>query len=570
MEIERATEEERRRSHTSQEQEQDHSAIKPCNEARNKKTVEMLPVSAVTSERDWEAEEPRRSSRNRFVALEKSFASKGFDIYGRPSSLKENGGAGTGGGTGSDGPTEDYLDSAERGDSSAYQQSVLGIGYGPDGPYMLGESKVVVYEEADGLHPYTAPEGMDTQQLVEEGNAADEEEGEGGGNEEDGEEYQLIGMDSSEAAAALVSLGTATSSTVRAIAGPLDVSLTRDSNSPMVIDDTDCMDGAEYAEQQGEGGEKGEEKKDLHGDFPTHTIDDNEATHSPRNTGDFGLVDGMSPTINEMDGIFSMESLNRLDIDYDTVTGCVSVGTLNNSNNNNNNNSGSLSNVESNGTVKNALLVEGRDQEGTVSSTDDTAPLSDVRIYPESQSSYITPHKKCSYILLKKLKKSAWKGSVVCLTSDETAVGRVVLVEKGKEGRVHVRGLTGAVVAVDARQLSVINGATEEYDEFEDAEVEMLEVMTFLSDGGFSTSDTTSTSTSTSHSLTDAAARECEDVLAEGDNDLHIDVDSDRIGTSSVRGDTAPSTLRDHRAKDAVSTEIDRSKDGAEGGESHC
>ena len=37
-----------------------------------------------------------------------------------------------------------------------------------------------------------------------------------------------------------------------------------------------------------------------------------------------------------------------------------------------------------------------------------------------------------SYIPLSKLKKSAWKGSVVCLMDDESVVGRVVLVNKAR------------------------------------------------------------------------------------------------------------------------------------------
>jgi hypothetical protein len=43
--------------------------------------------------------------------------------------------------------------------------------------------------------------------------------------------------------------------------------------------------------------------------------------------------------------------------------------------------------------------------------------------------------------LLKKLKKATWKGRVVCLRQDMSAVGRVVLVEKGKQGKVQVRNL---------------------------------------------------------------------------------------------------------------------------------
>jgi hypothetical protein len=99
---------------------------------------------------DYEAEEPRRSSRNRFLALEKSCALKGFDVYGRPLSLREKGDR-VGSSTGIDGEERDFLESAERGDSSLYQQSVLGIGYGPDGPYMLHENSAINVDEEDGL-----------------------------------------------------------------------------------------------------------------------------------------------------------------------------------------------------------------------------------------------------------------------------------------------------------------------------------------------------------------------------------------------------------------------------------
>ena len=103
---------------------------------------------------DYESEEPRRSSRNRFLSLERACILKGVDVYGRPFDSSAPGlvsdwaaCAGTGGGG------EDFLEKAEKGDSSMYQQAVLGIGYGPDGPYLLDHGKVRIVEEKDGVHP---------------------------------------------------------------------------------------------------------------------------------------------------------------------------------------------------------------------------------------------------------------------------------------------------------------------------------------------------------------------------------------------------------------------------------
>ena len=50
----------------------------------------------------------------------------------------------------------------------------------------------------------------------------------------------------------------------------------------------------------------------------------------------------------------------------------------------------------------------------------------------------------------------------------------------GKFGRVHVRNLSGTVIAVEARQLAALAAHSNAVEEFEDAEADMLDLLAML------------------------------------------------------------------------------------------
>lgn len=255
---------------------------------------------------DYEVEEPRRSSRNRFLALEKSCALKGFDVYGRPLSLREKGDR-AGSGTGIDGDERDFLESAERGDSSLYQQSVLGIGYGPDGPYMLHENSATNVDEEDGLHPYTAPADLDRKAVgLEALNTIDED-----GNE-DGEkdEFELIGLDSDSKYAKARMINTHGTSTVHIQDGHNDDDKNDDSNKKDIEN--------EYDDEENEEGSINENEDEKDGDSSDESPYRRSMISPPTIPFvDLGLNCGICPSMEEINGIFSMENLQNIEINFD-------------------------------------------------------------------------------------------------------------------------------------------------------------------------------------------------------------------------------------------------------------